>query len=322
MARLAAIPDVRGVAVTSLVPFSGDFDRVGISKILGEPDRSGNDAPQADRYVVSPSYFGTMGIRLVQGRLLTDDDRYDGPVVCLVDEVFARHTWPGRNPIGKQLRIPGRSDYATIIGIVTHVKTYGLDIESPGQIYMSNAQYPYRWSWLVVRTVGDPTAFASTVTRVVHELDPDEPVSLVRTMDALMSDLLRTRRFTLDLLALFAMVAVTLAVVGLYGVIAYGVTQRRRELGIRLALGAQRRQIARMVLREGGAITLAGAVIGWIGALASGKLLTSLLFDVSARDVTVLLSTSAILVGVALLACLLPAGRATRIDAAEVLRAD
>src|SRR5581483_673605 len=201
-------------------------------------------------------------------------------------------------------------------------KTYGLDIESPGQIYMSNAQYPYRWSWLVVRTVGDPAAFASTVARAVHELDPDEPVSLVRTMDALMSDLLRTRRFTLDLLALFATVAVTLAVVGLYGVIAYGVTQRRRELGIRLALGAQRRQIARMVLREGGAIALAGAAIGWIGALASGKLLTSLLFDVSAHDITVLVSTSAMLVGVAVLACLLPAARATRIDAAEVLRAD
>jgi predicted permease len=320
--RLESLPDVRGVAFTSLIPFSGDFDRIGISTISGEPEHSGSDAPEADRYIVSPGYFKTMGVRLVRGRLFTPDDRYDGPIVCLVDEVFSRRTWGDRNPIGKQMRLPMRAELATIVGVVTHVKTYGLDAESPGQVYMSNAQYPYRWSSMVVRTVGDPAAFAPTAARVIHELDRDEPVANVRTMDELMGNLLRSRRFMLTLLGAFAAVAITLATVGLYGVIAYGVSQRRREFGIRVALGARGGQIARLVVGEGGRIALAGAILGILGAVATSRFIASLLFDVSPRDASVLALVCVGLVGVAMLACLVPARRATRVDAAEVLRGD
>jgi predicted permease len=304
------------------VPFGGDFDRVGISRFAGEPERTGADMPEADRYVVTPGYFATMGIRLLRGRLLAESDRFDAAPVCVVDEQFARRVWGDADPLGKAMKLPMRDELATVVGVVTHVKTYGLDAESPGQIYMSNAQYPWRWMSMVVRTAGDPASFAATAARAVHALDPDEPVSDVRTMDELMSTLLRPRRFTLTLLSIFAGVAVTLAVIGLYGVIAYGVSQRGREFGIRVALGSRPRQIARLVLAEGARIAAVGAVLGTAGALATSRLVASLLFDVSPRDARVLLLVSAGLVAVALLACLVPARRATAADVSEVLRGD
>jgi ABC-type antimicrobial peptide transport system permease subunit len=215
-----------------------------------------------------------------------------------------------------------RPEFATIVGVVTHVKTYGLEVESPGQIYMSNAQYPWRWMSLAVRTTGDPMALLPTVTRVVHEIDPDQPVSNPATMDAMMAELLRARQFTLTLLTTFAGIAIALAVIGLYGVIAYGVSQRRREFSIRMALGARQRQIARMVVGEGGRIAVIGAVLGALGALAASRLVSTLLFEVSARDVALLTVVSAGLVAVAMLACVLPARRATAVQPADVLRGD
>jgi putative ABC transport system permease protein len=320
--RVAAQPGVRGVAFTSLVPFSGDFDRVTISRFGSEPDRSGSDAAEGDRYVVSPTYFETMGIRLLRGRSLTADDRFDAPVVCVVDEVFARRTWGNADPIGKQMKLPIRAELATVVGVVTHVKTYGLDITSPGQIYMSNTQYQWRWMSMVVRTTGEPAAFAPTAARLIHELDRDQPVSAVKTMDENMDTLLRSRRFTLGLLGAFAAVAVVLAVVGLYGVIAYGVSQRRREFGVRVALGAPSSQIGRMVLIEGARVAIAGVIIGGGVAFAIGRFLNTLLFDVNPHDTAVFAITAIGLTVVALLACLIPARRATRVDAAEVLRGD
>ncbi|HET7584263.1 MAG TPA: ABC transporter permease [Gemmatimonadaceae bacterium] len=320
--RIDATPGVRGVAFASLVPFGGDFDRIGISRIAGEPERQGSDMPEADRYIVTPSWFATMGVRLLRGRLLSSSDRIDSTPACLVDEVFARRVWGDRDPIGQAMKLPGRDDYATIVGVVSHVKTYGLDIDSPGQIYMSNAQYPWRWMSMVIRTAGDPASFTSTATRIVHSLDADEPVSDVRTMDELMANLLRARRFTLTLLGAFAGVAIALAIIGLYGVIAYGVAQRDREFGIRLALGARPRQIARLVLGEGARIAVAGAVLGTLGALAMGRVESSLLFEVSPHAPSALAGVMAGLVGVALVACLVPARKAMAADPSDVLRRD
>lgn len=320
--RVAASPEVGGVAFTSLVPFSGDFDRVTISKFEGEPDRTGSDAPEGDRYVVTPSYFATMGIRLVRGRLLSPDDRFELQPVCVVDEVFAKRVWGDQNPIGRRMKLPIRSEMATVVGVVTHVKTYGLDVASPGQIYMSNAQYQWRWMSMVVRTAGDPALFAPVATRTIHELDRDQPISDVATMDELMGNLLRARRFTLTLLGAFAGVAIVLAAIGLYGVIAYGVSQRRREFGVRLALGARASQIGRMVLLEGARVAIAGLILGGAAALALGRVIGTLLFEVDARDVSVFSLVAAGLIGVALLACVVPARRATKVDAAEVLRGE
>jgi len=322
--RVKALPDVKDVAVTSLVPFGGSFDRVNISQFAGEPDRIGANRAVADRYVVSPSYFQTMGVRLVKGRLIDATDRVESPTTCVVDEVFAQRTFGGQNAIGRQLRIPGpsRTDYATIVGVVGHVKTYGLDVESPGQIYLSNEQFPGRAMSVVVRTIADPMRVAPAITRLVHEIDPDQPVSNVATMNDLMSELLRGRRFILILLVSFAVVAVTLAAIGLYGVIAYGVSQRRRELGVRLALGAQRLQIARMVIAEGARIAIVGALLGTFASAGAGRLLGSFLFEVKPLDAAVYSVVVASLMGIAILACVVPAHRATTVDAAEVLRGD
>ncbi len=322
--RLEQMPGIRNVAATSLVPFGGSFDRVGITQIAGEPDRVGAGRATGDRYVVSPAYFTTMGVRLVRGRLLDATDRAESPTVCLVDEVFAAHTFGGAEAIGRQMKIPGpsRTDYATIVGVVTHVKTYGLDAESPGQIYLTNEQFPWRFSSLVIRTTGAPILAAPLVARVVHDLDANQPVSNVATMDDLMSQLLRGRRFILMLLSSFAAVAITLAAIGLYGVVAYGVSQRRREFGVRMALGAQRREIARMIVMEGGRIAAAGVIVGGLGALATGRFMAAFLFEVSARDAGLLAMVSGGLIAVALLACVVPAHRATTVDAAEVLRGE
>ncbi len=320
--RLAAMPDVRGVAFTSLIPFGSNFDRVLVSQFGGESERARSEALQGDRYVVTPSYFAATGVRLLRGRVFGAEDRHDAPVVCVVDSVFARRAFGSANAIGKQMKLPQRSEFATIVGIVTHVKTYGLDIESPGQIYLSNVQYPSRFMSVLVRTVGDPAAFVASVARVVHELDRDQPATESATMDYLMRNLLRARKFTLMLLGAFAAVALVLAVVGLYGVVAYGVSQRRREFGIRVALGARSGEIRRMVVLEGSRIAIAGAVIGTIGALAAGRLMSSLLFEVSSRDAVVLATVAIGMVCVAIVACLVPARRATRVDLADVLRGD
>ena len=320
--RLAATPGVLAVGLTSQVPFSGYLDRVSVSKFGGRPEVNGNDAPEADRYVVTPAYFRTMGINLVKGRILTADDRFEGAPVTVIDEVFARRAFGDEDPIGQTMKLPIRTELATVVGVVRHVKTYGLDVKSPGQIYISNAQFPWRWLSVVVHTSGDATQFTPTLQRVVMSVDPDQPVSNVSTMRKALDDLLKARRFALTLLGAFAGVAIVLAAIGLYGVIAYGVTQRRRELGVRVAMGAQSMEIARMVVAEGARIAVLGAIVGGVGALALAKLLASLLFEVSPRDPLVLSGVSLALVGVAMLACLIPARKAMRVDAAEVLRGD
>ncbi|HEU4786307.1 MAG TPA: ABC transporter permease, partial [Gemmatimonadaceae bacterium] len=320
MQRLRGAPGVEAVATTSLVPLSGDFDRIGIAKIAGAADRAGSEAAEGDRYVVSPSYFATMGVRLVRGRSFEAGDLLSAPFVVLVDEVFARRIFGGMDPIGRRMQVTG--GWATIVGVVTHVKTYGLDAASPGQIYISSQQYPWRWSALVIRASGDPMALEPVARRIVHELDPDQPIDDVATVEGYLRDSLRARKFTLELLGAFAAAALALAVIGLYGVIAYGVTLRRRELGIRIALGAQRAQIARRVLGDGALIALAGMAVGLVGALASGRAMSSLLFEVSPRDGVVFTLVCAVMLAVALAASFVPARRATLVDATEVLRGD
>jgi putative ABC transport system permease protein len=320
--RLRATPGVVSVGMASQVPLSGYLDRIGISEIGGRPELRGSASPEADRYVVTPDYFTTMGITLLRGRLLSTDDRHENMPVAVVDEVFARRAFGREDPIGRTMKLPVRQEMATIVGVVTHVKTYGAEEASPGQIYMSNAQYPWRWLSVVVRTSGDPAAFAPTLVRVVHGIDAEQPVANMTTMDEALETAVRDRRFTVSVLIAFAGVALVLAAVGLYGVIAYGVTQRRRELGVRAALGAQSSELARMVMAEGGRLALAGAIIGMLGSLGAGRLLSTLLFEVRATDPTVLAGVMGGLLVTALLACLIPARRAAGVNASEVLRGD
>jgi putative ABC transport system permease protein len=332
--RVEAMPGVRSAAFTSLVPLSGNYDTFGITKIAGQPDRAGSDAAEADRFVVSPSFFRTTGVRLLRGRLLNDDDRFDAPLVCVVDETFAQRIFGTSDPIGQRMQLFERAgermgeshanahSYATIVGVVSHVRSLSLDASSPGQVYTSDVQYPWRWSAILVHTTGEPLAFAPAVSRAVHELDPQQPVDDVASLDDYLRDSVRGRRFTLMVLGAFAATAMLLAAIGLYGVVAYGVSQRRREFGIRMALGAGRRQIARNVVAEGARLALVGAAFGLIGALAAGQLIAALLFEVNPRDLGVLASVCGALALLAVAASVVPARRATSVDAAEVMRAD
>jgi putative ABC transport system permease protein len=318
IARVQNTAGVVSAAGTSIVPFSGGWDRITVD--TGTAKIADAELPEGDRYVVSASYFQTMGIPLMRGRTFAPSDA-SGPPVAVVDEVFARKVAHNGNALGVRIGVPGLDSAATIVGIVGHVKHYGLDAESGGQIYVDHVQYPYRFLSLAIRTQGDPAAFTSTMRSVLRSLDPDLPMSSVKTVEAFMADRTATRRFVLALLGVFAAVALLLAAVGLYGVIAYTIAQRRREFGIRLALGASPGSLVQMVMREGGMLVGIGIVSGSALALAGGQLLRSLLFGVSPLDLSVLLGAAAFLTSVAALAAWLPARRAASADPLETLAA-
>jgi putative ABC transport system permease protein len=319
--RVAALPGVRSAAVASVLPFSGDWDRIAV-EVEGRPHARGVELPEGDRYIVGPSYFTTMGIPLRAGRLLSDDDRYDAPLAVVVDEVFARKLEAGRSALGQRIRLPGRDGLATVVGVVGHVRHYGLDGSSGGQIYMSHRQYPWRWMRLVVRADGDAGGLAAALRATVRGLDRDVPVYDVTTMDAWMAERAATRKFSTLLAGVFAGAAVALAAIGLFGLISYGVEQRRPELAIRLALGAPPRSVGALVLRQGLRLAVLGAFLGLLGALVGGQLAARLLFQVAPADPQVLGGVAALLVAVALVASWLPARRATRVDPISALRGD
>jgi predicted permease len=319
--ELGSQPGVRGVAVASILPFQDTFDRIGV-EVAGLPALKGGNLPEGDRYIVSPTYFAVMGIPLRAGRLFIDPDRHETPLVAVIDEVFARRVFPRGDAIGWRMKLPGRDSLATIVGIVGHVKHYGLDRESGGQIYMSHAQYPWRWMNVAVRTSGEPLAFASAARRVVRSLDPALATYSVATMEQLMGELSQGRRFVLILIGVFAVVAIVMSAVGLYGVVAYSVTQRRQEIGIRVALGARLADVTRLVLRQGAALTAAGVLLGIGAAIAGGRLVAGLLFGVSPRDPGVFAAVVTILAVVALAASYAPARRAAAVDPVEVLRGE
>jgi predicted permease len=319
--ELALQAGVRGVALASILPFQDSFDRIGV-EIEGTAAFKGGNLPEGDRYIVNARYFGAMGIPLRSGRLFIDADRYDTPLVAVIDEVFARRAFARGDAIGRRMKLPGRDSLATVVGVVGHVKHYGLDRESGGQIYMSHVQYPWRWMNFAVRTAGKPLTFVPSARRVIGSLDPSLAMYRVATMDQLMGELSQGRRFVLILIGAFAGVAIVMAAVGLYGVIAYSVTQRRQEIGIRVALGARLADVTRLVLRQGAALTAAGVVLGIGAALAGGRLVAGLLFGVSARDPAVFAAVATLLAVVALAASYAPARRAASVDPVEVLRGE
>jgi putative ABC transport system permease protein len=318
---LRAQPAVQGVGVASILPFQDNFDRISI-EVEGAPPLRGGNQPEGDRYIVSPGYFATMGVSVKAGRLFTQADRYDATLVAVIDDVFARRVFSRGDAIGKRFKLPGRDSLATVVGVVGHVKHYGLDQESGGQIYMSHVQYPWRWMNFAVRTAGEPTAFAAAARRVIATLDPALATYDVTTMDRLMADRSHGRRFVLLLIAAFAVVAVTMAAVGLYGVVSYSVTQRRQEIGIRVALGARVADVTRLVLRQGAALAAVGVFVGLATAAVGGRLVAGMLFGVDARDPLVFASVAAVLGAIALAASYGPATRAAGVDPVEVLRGE
>jgi putative ABC transport system permease protein len=326
--RLNAIPGVRAAGGAECPPLSGVCVDTAFT-LADRPVTSVIDIPTAASNIVSPGYFEAMGVSIVEGRFFS---RVDGPhsqLVTIVNRAFAHHHWPGESAIGKQVREggpQGKQPYRTVIGVVGDVKQNGLDVDARPEVFLPVTQFPFApWTaldamTLVVRTDADPTAIAGSARHELLALDKDLPVTGIRTMQANLSRSLERRRFATALVAAFALLALLLAAVGIYGVMAYNVNQRRHEIAVRMALGATPRSIQVLILRR--ALTLAGmgVVIGWIGSIGMMRSLSSLLVGVKPIDPATFVIVATMLLIVSILATLVPVERARTIDPAAIVR--
>lgn len=319
------VPGVTAAAFTSQLPLSGDFDTYGV-QFEAYPN---DTAEAAFRYAVSTDYFASMKIPLRRGRVLDARDRANEPVAVLLSESFANRKFHGQDPIGQRVRIGpdiGHADrpWATVVGVVGNVKQMSLALTDSDAFYTSSTQ----WAWvdnvqsLVVRTRGDAASLARSIRRAVWSVDKDQPIVRVATMESLLTTSEAERHFVLLLFGAFALVALVLAATGLYGVLSGSVTERTREIGIRSALGASRRDILALVVSQGMRLSLLGVVIGVIGALAASRALITLLFGISQLDAVTYAGVILLLLSVSAVACWVPAWRAAQVDPSITLRAE
>ncbi|HLN58437.1 MAG TPA: ABC transporter permease [Thermoanaerobaculia bacterium] len=317
--RLEAKPGVEGVAASLPLPLYGAGLNFGF-RIEGRAETPGADL-SANYTALTPSYFRVLGIRLLQGRLLTARDGAQSPKVCVISQTFARRHFPGANPIGQRLLFGFKqSVQREIVGVVADVRRDGLGVVSRPEMYVPFAQEPWWAAYVVIRTSGDPMRLAAVVRNEVGALDPTLPIESVQPMAQIVSESVAQPRFRTTLLGLFGALALLLSVIGIYGVISYSVGRRKREVGIRLALGAESGDVLRLVLGEGLVLTGAGLAAGAVGAAVLTRFLASLLFDVGRLDPATYAAAALTLAGAGLLASWLPARRAMRVDPVTALR--
>jgi predicted permease len=320
--RIRQLPGVSSAGIISNVPLSGNSGK-SAAKIKGYALRPGESPRGHYSYWVGGDYFRTLGITLRQGRFLTSSDSRRAQRVCVVDEDFARYYWPASSALGQQLFLGSeeRGDPFTIVGVVGHVQQAGLtDETAQGAIY-----YPYSFRtssddiFLVARTSLLPDSLGTALRQVVRQIDPILPVSSLRSMDTLISDSLVTRRSPALLATLFSAIALLLTAIGSYGVLSYAVSQRHREIGVRMALGARPAQIRGQFFSLALRLLACGTLLGAIGAWLAGRAMQTVLFHVAALDWPTLAAVAAILATVSIVACLLPAQRAARTSPLEAL---
>jgi putative ABC transport system permease protein len=314
--KVAALPGVNTTAMSAALP----LNPIRITPVLpeGQPEVPLAERPFIIIEAISPSWFHAMRVPL-QGRDFTDADTGQSPKVVIINEAMARRYWPNQNPVGKHIAV-GRQTPAEIIAVAANLKNTGLAIDSQPQLYLPFRQLPWGNMNLLVRTNVEPHSLISSVRRQISAVDPDQPVTAVQTMDELLDGSRAQPRFTMFLLGIFSTTALALAIVGIYGVLAYSVAQRRQELGIRLALGADKSHIMGMIVRHGLELALEGISIGLIAAWAVTRLIGSLLYKVGARDLMTFALTPLAFLAIALLASYLPARRATQVDPTEAMR--
>jgi predicted permease len=325
-ASLDSAAGVRGAGVGTDLPWTGYDDNIGGLTIEGKKPRA-NEEFHARYHVASPGYFRALGIPLVRGRFFTAGDDMKAPFAMIVNRSMARRYWPTEDALGKRISFedhPKEKDWMTIVGIVGDVKDRPDSPVAEMALWWPVGQSPVDVDHMsvVVRGSTDPALLANELRQAARQLDPTLAVANIRPMDDIADANVSTPRFALFLVALFAALALTLAAIGIYGVISYAVSQRTHEFGLRMALGARPQDVQRLVLRQGVQLALVGVVLGLVGALAFGRVLWSLLYEVSAADPMTFISVSAIAIAVAALACYLPARRATIVDPANALRSE
>ncbi len=316
--RLQALPGITAAGAVQSLPFAGDNETSTV-RVEGRPVPQGQAPPSAEYRIVTPGYRRAMEIPLLSGRDFSRQDTADSRPVALVDAMAAKHFWPSQNPIGKRFSFGGDS-WREVVGVVGTVRNVGLDVVPHDQVYLPYAQHPLPNMHFVLQTSTPPLQSARAVRETVSSLDRDLPVYDVRSMDQVLEASLSQRQSGVTALMAFALAALLLAAIGIYGVMAYSVNQRTHEIGIRMALGAEKRDVLKMVIGQGLKLALMGVAIGIAGALALTRFLASLLYGVKPTDPLTFIAVSLILVAVALLACYIPARRASRIDPMVALR--
>ncbi len=321
--RVQALPGVRSAALTSELPMSNVVNLTGDVTVEGRVLGPTESPPSTGWRMVSPDFFKTMEIPLLQGRVFSAADDEHAPGAVILDADLARRLWPGQSPLGKRLKLnartPDQSAWRTVVGVVGHVRQQGLAEAGGDQLYLPVAQYPSRLNTLVLRPAGAPEALAASLRAAFTALDHDLPVE-TRTIDQVIDDSLSRQRFNTFLFTFFAAVALALTAIGVYGVMAYSVSQRTRDMGIRMALGARREDVLRLIVGQGARLTLAGLALGLLAAWGTSRLMLSLLYGMGAGDAVTFVGVPLLLGLLGLVASYLPARRAARIDPLVALR--
>ncbi len=320
--QIETIPGIESAALTYSVPIDGsNWNSIFIVGDKPVPPRA--ELPDAAFTPVSANYFKTVGVRLLKGRLFDETDTPTSPKVIVINETLANRLWPGEDPVGKRIKqgFPENdTPWREVVGVVSDVKLNGIERDTPLQAFLPTAHEPARSFALIIRTKSEPLAFASTVEQTIRSLDKDLPVYAVRSMDQLLGYGIAQQRLMMVLLGGFAILALTLSAVGIYGVMSYAVAQRTHEIGIRMAMGARPTDVLKLIVGQGMTLTVIGVSLGLASAFGLTRLMTKLLFGVSATDPVSYLVLTLLLTAVAFLACYLPARRATKVDPIVALR--
>jgi putative ABC transport system permease protein len=322
--RVAQVPGVESSAIVMALPFSGNFGQIHYVAIGGAPPEKGKE-PRAFTNLITPDYFSTIGIPVLRGRAFSDHDDASAPAVAIISRSLAERDFAGQDPVGRTVQLvdsdpTDNGKRLTIVGVVGDAKQIGTRDSDEAEIYLSYFQDPGIFGTLVVRTAVDPMSLAEAIRQAVWSIDKDQPVWKVRTLEFLMHRDLEEDRLLMILMTCFGLVAVILTALGTYGVLSNSVSQRRQEIGIRMALGANVGAVRNLVMRQGMRLVLIGAAIGLVTAAAASRMLASVLYGVSALDIAAYVLGCMVMIGVALVASYLPAHRATRVDPATVLR--
>jgi putative ABC transport system permease protein len=317
--KLEQHPQVRSAAMVQTLPLLGSY--VLAVTIEGRPVPDPAKVPSANHRVISPAYFAALGVPLLRGRVFNERDTETSPMVAIVDQAFVDRHFPGEDPIGRGIDIGNGSDgFYKIVGVVGSIRQEGLDANPNPTMYVPYRQDVFSGMWILAKTTGDPSQLTAAARQTVREIDPAIPAYNITPLEDTITDSVAQRRFSMLLLALFSGIAVFLAAVGLYGVVAYTVTQRTQEIGVRMAIGAQPGQVMRMVVGGGLRLAAIGVVLGTGAALLLSRFIATMLFGVTPFDATSYILTASALLLVATLACYVPARRAMRVDPLVALR--